>query len=316
MILIVSFEENEHVAQVRRHLKVESVVVDTAWIPSAMALDARFSRDADIRCLILPSGRRLDLRDVGAVWYRRIKPYGLHPDLADETARLFAWSETNEALLGFWYSIDGYWMNPPTADEVALRKIRQLQVARRLGLSIPDTLVTNDPQSARGFIDAYGAGHVVRKAFRNIVQAPRETARLREGDLALLESVRYAPVTFQRFVPAVLDLRVTIIEHDIFAAAIRSEPAFEADYRRGLGSATVAPYTLPDDVAGKLLQLMQALNLSFGAIDMRVTPEGEHVFLEVNPAGEFLFISQRTGQAIPQAIAAALERHDRSARPN
>ena len=38
----------------------------------------------------------------------------------------------------------------------------------------------------------------------------------------------------------------------------------------------------------------------------------DYRFLEVNPAGEYLFASQRTGQPIPQAIAAALERHDRA----
>jgi hypothetical protein len=43
---------------------------------------------------------------------------------------------------------------------------------------------------------------------------------------------------------------------------------------------------------------------------MRLTPEGEYVFLEINPAGEYLFISRRTGLPIPEAIASALERHD------
>ena len=55
---------------------------------------------------------------------------------------------------------------------------------------------------------------------------------------------------------------------------------------------------------------MKMLGVCFGAIDMRLTPDGDHVFLEINPAGEYLFVSQRTGQPIPQAIAAALDRHD------
>ena len=50
----------------------------------------------------------------------------------------------------------------------------------------------------------------------------------------------------------------------------------------------------------------------YGASDFRVTPDGDHVFLEVNPAGEYLFASDRTGQPVPQAIAAALARHDRA----
>jgi hypothetical protein len=313
MILIVSFADNEHVERVRRHLTAESVLVDTSWFPASLGLDAVFGRDLESLRFALPDGRLLHLDEVGAVWNRRIKPLGLHGDLTDETAKLFAWSESNEALQGVWYSLDCFWMNPPPADEIAQRKIRQLQVARRIGLSIPETLVTNQPAVARDFILLHGPGNVIRKAFRNIAQAPRETALVQRDDLNLLDAVRYAPVIFQRFVPADLDLRVTVIEDDIFAAAVRSQPEHRTDYRLGLGSASVAPYELPHDVATRLLQLMKAFDLSFGAIDLRVTPNGEHVFLEVNPAGEYLFISERTGQPIPAAIAACLERHDRAA---
>jgi len=82
-------------------------------------------------------------------------------------------------------------------------------------------------------------------------------------------------------------------------------------YRPGVGHAEVFPYELPDEVGEKLRRLMTDLDLRFGGIDLRVTPQGEHVFLEVNPAGEYLFVTERIGQPVPQAIAAALERHDR-----
>ena len=314
MILIISFLENEHVERVRQHLSAPSIVVDTSWFPAALGLDAQFGAAAESLRFALPEGRELDLAEVGAVWYRRVRPLGLHDDLVDETARLFAWSESNEALLGVWYALDCFWMNPPIADEVAQRKIRQLQVARRVGLAIPETLVTNRPAAAREFVQRHGPENVIRKAFRNIAQAPRETSLVRAEDLAVIDAVRYAPVIFQRFVPAEADLRVTVVEDELFAAAIRSGPDYRADYRLGLGSASVVPYRLPDDVAARLLELMKTLKLAFGAIDLRLTPDGEHVFLEVNPAGEYLFISERTGQPIAAAIAACLQRHDQAAR--
>lgn len=312
MILIVSYPDNEHVDHVLRHLTADAVVVDTGSFPVSLGLSAAFTPERERLQLALPDGRTICLGQVGAVWYRRISPYGFHETLTDNTARLFAWSEANEALLGAWYSMDCFWMNSPVADEVSQRKIRQLQVAREVGLTIPDTLVTNQPDLARDFIAARGIGRVVRKAFRNIVQAPRETHLLREEDLALLDAVRYTPVIFQEYVPVDLDLRVTVVEDEIFAAAISSEEKYAADYRPGLASARVVPYNLPDDVAHKVRALMTTFNLQFGAIDLRVTPDGDHVFFEVNPAGEFLFISQRTGQPIPEAIAASLERHDRA----
>jgi hypothetical protein len=155
-------------------------------------------------------------------------------------------------------------------------------------------------------------GGVIRKAFRNIAEAPRSTAMLTADDLGRMNEVAYAPVTFQEFVPADLDLRVIVVEDEVFATAIQSEPEYRTDYRAGIGSAVFTAYQLPGQVASALVELHKRLGLVYGASDLRVTPAGEHVFLEVNPAGEYLFASERTGQPVPQAIAACLERHDRA----
>ena len=313
MILVVSFHGNPHVEAVLEHLRRPVTVFDVADYPRRTSLDVRFGDTAPDRMTLAVAGRDpLDLTDVGAVWYRREHSMALDPALTDPTSMLFAWSESREALTGLWHAVDCFWMNPPAADEAGQRKVRQLQVARQVGLSVPDTLITNDPEQARAFIGLHSGSGVIRKAFRNIAEAPRSTALVSPADLARIEEVRYAPVTFQEFVGADLDLRVIVVEDDIFAAAIKSEPEFQTDYRMGIGSAVFTAYELPEEVAGALLALHRRLGLAYGASDFRVTPSGEHVFLEVNPGGEYLFASERTGQPVPQAIAAALERHDRA----
>lgn len=311
MILIVSFADNAHVERVLEHLDRPAVVFDIADYPHRTRLDARFGASVD-RISLTPSGQgEIPIDQIGAVWYRRVRPIGLDPALTDATSRLFAWSESTEALTGLWHAMECFWMNPPAGDEAGQRKIRQLQVARAVGLSVPETLITNDPAAALEFIAAREEGGVIRKAFRNIAEAPRSTAIVTADDRARLDDVRYAPVTFQEFVPADLDLRVIVVEREIFAAAIRSEPEYRTDYRPGIGSAKFSAYELPDEVAAALLALHDRLGLAYGASDFRVTPDGEHVFLEVNPGGEYLFASDRTGQPVPQAIAACLSRHDR-----
>lgn len=314
MILIVSFTGNTHVERVTRHLSTPFAVIDQAWFPSSLALTVGVDRDGFEQRFRLPDGGILDLGAISAVWYRRIRPMTLEPTMTDDVARLFAWSESNEALLGAFYALDCYWMNHPAADEVAQRKVRQLQVAQDVGLSIPKTCITNNPASARAFIEAHAPGDVIRKAFRNIREAPRETARVQPEDMERIDTVAYAPVIFQKFVAADLDLRTTVVDGEMFTAAIRSDADHQVDYRNGLGSAEVTPYRLPDDVADKLQALMDRLGLTFGAVDFRVTPDGEHVFLEVNPAGEYLFVVDRIDLPIPQAIAAALERGQRTVR--
>jgi glutathione synthase/RimK-type ligase-like ATP-grasp enzyme len=311
VILIVSFLDNDHVRQVTKHFRSDFEIVDTAWFPSKMKMHAYAGKEIDEMFLDLPTGRRVALNDVKAVWNRRIKPFTFDDTLTDEIGRLFAWSECTEALQGLWHAMDCYWMNPPSADDVALRKVVQHRIARRVGLSIPETLVTNGPDEARAFVEKHATHGVIRKAFRNIPQAPRETMKVGPAEMEMLDSVRFAPVIFQQYIPLELDLRVTVIDDEIFTTSFRSMPEYEVDYRSGIGSATVTAYDLPDDVSEKLLKLMDHFNLKYGAVDFRVTPEGEHVFLEVNPAGEYLFASARSGQPIPQAIAAALERNEK-----
>lgn len=314
MILIISFLDNDHVRRVTEHLKSDHEVIDLAWFPSSMRMHAYAGRELDALYLDLPGGRRLALDEVGAVWHRRVRAFTLDPVLTDEVSRLFAWSECGEALQGLWHAMDCFWMNRPAADERALKKVAQHRLAQRVGLRVPETLVTNGPEEARTFIAAHSATGVIRKAFRIIPQAPRHTLMVGPAEIAQLDSVRFAPVIFQEYIPVELDLRVTVVDGEIFATSFRSEAQFAVDYRPGIGSAEVRPYTLPDDIAAKLMALMEQMELAFGAVDFRVTPDGEHVFFEVNPAGEYLYVSDRTGQPIPQAIAAALERRAAAAR--
>jgi hypothetical protein len=67
-------------------------------------------------------------------------------------------------------------------------------------------------------------------------------------------------------------------------------------------------YTLPPDIIQKLQALMKHLNLEYGAVDMRLTPDGDYVSLEINPNGEFLYVEQETGLQISRALAEHLHR--------
>ncbi|MCH8242864.1 MAG: hypothetical protein IH897_09665 [Planctomycetes bacterium] len=64
--------------------------------------------------------------------------------------------------------------------------------------------------------------------------------------------------------------------------------------------------TVPDDVLNKLRSLMKSLDLTNGAVDMIRTPDGEHVFLEINPAGEWGMLERDLKLPISEAIADAL----------
>jgi beta-lactam-binding protein with PASTA domain len=52
--------------------------------------------------------------------------------------------------------------------------------------------------------------------------------------------------------------------------------------------------------------MMDRLGLAYGAFDLRRREDGEHVFLEVNPGGQWLYVEDATGLPITEAVAGLL----------
>jgi glutathione synthase/RimK-type ligase-like ATP-grasp enzyme len=179
-------------------------------------------------------------------------------------------------------------------------------VAQEVGLSLPHTLVTTDPARARAFVERQAGCRTVLKAFLASEQGWRETRLVRAEDMAKLETVRLAPVIFQEYVEGV-DLRVTIVGSRIFTAEIdATRTSYPVDMRMVVGEADVRVGALPSALEEALLALMSRLGLMYGALDLRRRPDGSYVFFEVNPAGQWLFVEQRTGLPITDAVSSAL----------
>lgn len=310
MIAVVSYPDDPHAQAVMSHLRdagAPAVLLDLADLPERATLTMGYENGGRPRLEYRREGEpTLDLHCVRTVWWRR--PRVPEPaSITDPEALLFAANEWQEAINGLWQLLDARWVNHPIRDEVAARKALQLRVAAEVGLTVPRTLVTSDPDEARTFIDGRGDAATVFKTFSCTHEIWRETRLIRADELPLLDTVRLAPVIFQEYVPAGVDLRITIVGGRLFAAAIHSqETDYEVDFRMSLGQAEVEATTLPAEVEERLLVLMDRLGLLYGAVDMRRTPTGEHVFFEVNTAGEFLFVEELTGQPIARALAELL----------
>lgn len=289
----------EHLRAAGRHV----LLLDISDLPGRASLTIDYGANGRPHIWYgATAGERHALHEVEAVWWRRPQA----PDLSavtDASVHLFTANEWNELINGLWQLLsDARWMNDPNHDDAASRKANQLRLAAEVGLKVPPTLITSDPSAVAPFVERCGSGGVVYKTFSCTHDIWRETRVLRPEDLAHAETVRLAPVIFQAFVPKDYDLRITAVGGQLFPAAIRS-PVDVVDFRSTVGHADVTPAHLPDDVATMLRTLLRRLGLTYGAIDMRRTPEGDYCFFEVNTAGEFLFIEDRTGQPIAAAVA-------------
>jgi len=306
MILVISYPEEEHTDIVVGHLERagrEVVRLDMAEFPSSASLRLNWVEGMAPSFQVGRDGSIVEMAAARVGWWRRVRPFTVDPTLGGEMSA-FAESETAQAVGGMLDALPCRWVNPRAADDAAHRKPYQWAVAQRLGIVVPRTLVTTNPEAARRFVAEAAPDRVVFKPFlASSTQSWRETRIVEKADLERLDLVRFAPVIFQNYVDG-LDLRVTIVGEQVFAAEIDARGTrYPYDMRMVIGEAPMRPVELPRAVHNALLALLRRLGLDYGAIDLRRTDDGRFFFLEVNPAGQWLFVEQRTGQQIGQAMA-------------
>jgi len=247
-----------------------------------------------------------------SIWYRRIRS-PTTPDGMDEGVSTFCRQEAKAALIGSIIGYQARWMSHPAAIWEAEYKPYQLHLAAKLGLRIPGTVITNDPVAIRAAYDRHGELIVKPTRSGHLVQGGAEfaiyTSRFLKEHLDELESARWSPGIYQTLIPKKFDIRVTIVGDRCFAAAIDSpsDPAAHIDWRQTQNPA-LPHYThrLPSLLQSRLMVLMKNLRLTFGAIDLVMTPEGDYVFLEVNPSGQWLWLDGMLNLGITDAVASWL----------
>jgi glutathione synthase/RimK-type ligase-like ATP-grasp enzyme len=315
MVIVVSRAGDSHTGVMMQRMAqrgIRAELVDIGDFPQNASVSFRRRSGEKSAHGMQWSGRRLCLDDADVVWWRRPQTFRFPPGLNDSGHLAFAQGEWQEAFAGLWLSLDVFWINHPSRDQEAGRKAYQLRVAAELGFEIPDTLITSDPQDALRFVERHGPERTIYKSFSATAHDWRETRILRPEEVSLLDNVRFAPVIFQEYIPAEVDLRITVVGERIFPAAIYSQQtSYKYDFRMDMVTAKIEAATLPADVEQKLHAFMQRLGLVYGAIDMRRTPEGRHVFLEINPAGQWMFVEDRTGQPISDEMCSLMASHCR-----
>jgi glutathione synthase/RimK-type ligase-like ATP-grasp enzyme len=208
----------------------------------------------------------------------------------------------HELVLRFADLAPGRILNRPTDSASNHSKPYQAQLIRAAGFDIPETLITNEPATAREFMERTWStgGNVIYKSVSGVRSIVR---RVEERDLARLDRIRWCPTQFQRQV-AGTDIRVHVVDETALAASIVSEAT---DYRYAARDAgaepEIAACELDADVRTRCIALARRLNLPLAGIDLRLTPEGRHVCFEVNPSPAFSFYERRAGLPIASTIA-------------
>jgi glutathione synthase/RimK-type ligase-like ATP-grasp enzyme len=255
------------------------------------------------RCLLGTVQGSFDPAEVRAIWWRRPEPVEKWPLRAD--ARDLGLAEWSAALAGVVRVSGGFWVNDPGSEEIARRKLVQLEVARQVGLPVPRTLVTNDLARARDFVRSCRTG-AIAKSLASTLEGGY-TRRVTPRDAALAERLRAGPAILQERVSG-LDLRVTIVGRQVFAMSMDARAGDPDDVRLDWEkvSATARPAQLPPELRRRLVALLRALGLRYGAVDLRRRRGGGYAFLEVNPGGQWMHAEAATGHPIGATLARLL----------
>jgi MvdD family ATP-grasp ribosomal peptide maturase len=321
ILIITHSEDNDSVALVAEAIARKgghTIRFDTDRYPTDVRLSAYYGRLGDERLTLTNEDGEFDLREVTAVWHRRLNFGAQLPAGLDRQLRHASIGEASAAAHGMLASLKAFRVDHVHHIRHAENKQLQLQVARELGLDTPRTLTTNDPTAARGFAKSCESGMVTKmlSSFA-IYEEGKElvvfTNPVKPEDLADLSGLSLCPATFQELLSKALEIRVTVVGHRVMSASIDSQVSARAahDWRRD-GLRMVQdwrPYQLPLEVEEKILRLMNYFSLNYGAIDIILTPDDRHVFLELNPCGEFFWLERTPSLPISDAIADLLLGH-------
>ena len=304
--MLVVTEANDVTADmVITHLNRLSVPVvrfNAADIGTDLTISARFGvGSTPMTGRLRTSSRTVDLERVRAMYWRRpVWPVFEHLPDADAG---WAAAQVRYGLGGTLYALQNcLWVNHPLRNAAADYKPAQLALAHRMGLTVPPTLVTNDPDEACRFIRDHG--QVICKTLR---WTPYERDGVGLTSWAepvqadeLDDTLRVAPHLFQARVDKVADLRVLIVGRRVFAIRIDSGLL---DWRRDYSALTYSEVDLPERLEKSLFAYLDHFGLSSGSFDLAIDHAGELHWLELNPNGQWGWLEETTGLAMAAAFA-------------
>ncbi len=238
--------------------------------------------------ILTRNGKQVRFDEPGFWWNRRPRVQAF-----EHTAPKFVAVQEAE-IEEFWtgalgVGAPGHWCNPFDAQRSAQQKVRQFGVARNVGLRVPETVWTNDPTEVESFLEHHPEG-VIFKMFTGTESVWQPCRRLNGALIDQIRHARFMPAIYQEYIGGDAEYRVTLFGNHGFAArADLSKSRYPADVRIDLALKREA-VPLEPTFAAKLRALMRALGLSYATFDIREDKQGEPVFLECNPMGQFLYL--------------------------
>jgi glutathione synthase/RimK-type ligase-like ATP-grasp enzyme len=272
-------------------------------------------RDGRIDGEIRNARHRVAFHDICAAWFRRSRRlFAPIPSLNMQQGDLenFVKVQSSLTLTALFGTLQTLWVGQPFKLRRAEVKALQLAEASKAGLLTPATLISNDPERAAAFVEALGDTDCAVKPLMATRVDGGEGARLPLTTTLprghALDSVALAPTILQPYIAKAYELRCVVMGDKIFTAKLNSQDneITRKDWRAGIpeqGDVEHEVFDLPERVQAALRRLTRSFEINFASIDMIVTPQGEFVFLDLNPNGQWLWLEEELDLPLVASMA-------------
>jgi hypothetical protein len=252
----------------------------------------------------------------GAHWLHSVPPFSTASSLTG-LEREVSLRECIAFWEGVWKDVPtSRWLNTPASISAASNKLFQLKLATRLGINVPQWLVSNSSDAIAEFAAAHG-DVVLKSLSSGFIPYGAEsfkfyTRRATPALLDRLSGANLSPVIVQNRVHKRYEVRATIVANEVYCSALDYEKIpdvtdyRELDLRAHREAFAKCPVSLADQVADASRKIAAEYGLRFAGLDWVVDLAGTPHFLEINPLPSFKWYELCGAGDISGALARAL----------
>lgn len=237
----------------------------------------------------------LEINSIKSVYHRFVSAENT-PGIEADCTRVAKIRSVMHSLMDLFDVLPGRVVNRRRAMMSNNSKPYQAMLIKRVGFSIPDTLITNNPETVLDY--SRRCGPIIYKSASSVRSI---VSTFDNGCFERIETLRYLPTQFQKKING-YNVRVHVIGRRVFATRIKTTAT---DYRYAARDGILAeftPFGLNTDLRYKCLALARECGLDFAGIDLIVSEEGVYC-LEVNPSPGYSYYQNATDQPIAEALA-------------
>ncbi|WP_048511557.1 hypothetical protein [Chryseobacterium sp. FH2] len=194
-------------------------------------------------------------------------------------------------------------------------KLYDLYLAKECGFKIPETLITNKKKDVISFKEKHGK--IITKSIKDIIRFKTEEFIYMSQGTCIVENFHldelhdyFVVSKFQQYIEKEVEIRTFYFDDSFFAMAIfsQNDEKTKIDFRNYNSEKQnrCIAFNLPKKIIQKLRKFLKHKKIDTCSIDLILTPENEFVFLEINPQGQFNWVSRNCNYHIEKFIAEKL----------